>query len=118
MAESYERLNAAMEERRVQLRMSWRDITRAAEMSYEGLRAIRKGERHPTAVTKARLEDALQWQAGSIDTLLSGGEPIPLEIQPPHPPLLVLDRSQLRETARRLRQQADDLDRLSEALPD
>lgn len=33
-------------------------------------------------------------------------------------PLPVLDRSQLRETARRLRQQADDLDRLSEALPE
>lgn len=74
-----------MEQRRVELRMSWRDVTKAAEMSYEGLRAIRRGERHPTAVTKGRIEDALEWAAGSIDAVIAGGEPTPMRPGTPAP---------------------------------
>lgn len=55
--------------------MSWRDVSRVAGMSYEGLRAIRRGDRQPTAMTKARLEDALRWAGGSVDAILAGGEP-------------------------------------------
>lgn len=75
-----------MEQRRVELRMSWRDVTKAADMSYEGLRAIRRGERHPTAVTKGRIEDALRWAAGSIDAVIAGGSPTPIapETDPPN----------------------------------
>lgn len=75
-------LEAAMEQRRVKLRMSWRDVSVAAGMSYEGLRAIRKGERHPNPVTKGRIEDALQWTPGSVDTVLAGGEPTPVVTEP------------------------------------
>lgn len=70
-------LEAAMERRRVELRMSWRDVSTAAGMSYEGLRAIRKGDRHPNPVTKGRVEDALQWTPGSVDAVMAGGEPAP-----------------------------------------
>lgn len=66
-----------MERRRVELRMSWRDVSTAAGMSYEGLRAIRKGDRHPNAVTKGRIEDALQWMPGSVEAVLAGGEVTP-----------------------------------------
>lgn len=70
-------LEAAMQRRRVELRMSWRDVSTTAGMSYEGLRAIRKGGRHPNAVTKGRIEDALQWMPGSVDAVLAGGEVTP-----------------------------------------
>lgn len=79
------KLEAAMEQRRVELRMSWREVSSAAGMSYEGLRAIRKGDRHPNPVTKGRIEDALQWSSGSVDAVLAGGEPTPA--QPPQPSL-------------------------------
>lgn len=59
--------------------MSWREVSTTAGMSYEGLRAIRKGERHPNAVTKGRIEDALQWEPGSVDAVLAGGEPAPIQ---------------------------------------
>lgn len=64
-----------MENRRVELRMSWRDVSTAAGMSYEGLRAIRKGERQPNAVTRGRIEDALKWTPGSVEAALAGEEP-------------------------------------------
>lgn len=73
---AHDRLEAAMEERRVQLRMSWRDLANKAELSYEGLRAIRRGERNPNPVTRSRLDDALGWQAGSVARVLAGGEPV------------------------------------------
>jgi|SRR6266508_2654417 len=78
MASEQTRLDDALERRRVELRMSWRDVTREAGMSNEGLRAIRRGERRPTAVTKARIEHALRWATGSIDAILAGGEPTPV----------------------------------------
>lgn len=69
------RLAEAMESRRVELRMTWRDVADAGGMTVEGLRGIRRGERHPTTLTKRRIEDALRWQAGSVEQILVGGEP-------------------------------------------
>lgn len=63
--------------------MSWREVSTAAGMSYEGLRAIRKGDRHPNAVTKGRIEDALQWEPGSVDAVAAGGQPTPAEPERP-----------------------------------
>jgi len=63
--------------------MSWREVSTAAGMSYEGLRAIRKGDRHPNAVTRGRIEDALHWTPGSIDAVLAGGQPTPAEPERP-----------------------------------
>lgn len=76
-------LEAAIQRRRVELRMSWRDVSTAAGMSYEGLRAIRKGDRHPNPVTKGRIEDALQWSPGSVDAVLAGGGPTPEQSERP-----------------------------------
>ena len=109
-------LNEAMNDRRVQLRMQWQEVAEAAGLSVAGLGAIRRGERQPTAVTKGRIEDALQWDAGSIDAVLAGGEPTPANGRP-EPPLAELDRDQLREALHRFRQAADDLDRLINPRP-
>lgn len=66
-----------MNQRRLELRMSWTEVARSAGMSISGLGFIRRGEREPIALSRAKLEDALWWQAGSIDAILEGGEPMP-----------------------------------------
>lgn len=79
MTPRHEALEAAMESRRVELRMSWRDVSREAGLSYEGLRAIRRGDRNPNAVSKRGIEDALRWSPGSIDAILDGSDPTPAD---------------------------------------
>lgn len=76
-----------MEQQRLHLRMRWDDIARAAEITPAFLRKIRNGEAQASALTKARLEDVLQWQPGTIDTLQgrkadAGGDHSPDQGQP------------------------------------
>lgn len=73
------RLNDEMERRRIELDMSWREVAVAAQLSYEGLRGIRRGDRNPSTLTARRLDAALQWAPGSIDVVLQGGPPTPVD---------------------------------------
>lgn len=75
----HERLNAAMNERRLRLRMNWREVATAAGVSYEALRAIRRGDYRPTELTARGLDEALQWTPGSTLSILGGGDPVPIE---------------------------------------
>lgn len=82
MTEPYERLDEALDQRRVDLDLTWRELADAARMSEPALRAIRRGTYAPSIRTKRRLELAAGWQRGSIDAILKGGEPVlvdPLE---------------------------------------
>lgn len=79
MPQPHERLDEAMNQRRLALRMTWRDVSQAAGISYEALRAIRRGEYRPTELTARSLEEALQWTHGSLLNVLDGGEPSPTE---------------------------------------
>lgn len=96
--------------------MSWRDVTNAAEMSYEGLRAIRRGDRHPTAVTKGRIEDALRWAPGSVDAILAGGSATPFTPRPSaevsQPPQATMDREELEELRAILAAALERIDRI------
>ncbi|MGW4030787.1 helix-turn-helix domain-containing protein [Streptomyces sp. NPDC004838] len=74
--EPYERLDKAMNERRLTLRMNWREVAEAAGISYTALRAIRRGKYRPTELTALRLDEALQWAQGSTFTIL-GGDDLP-----------------------------------------
>lgn len=73
----------AMNERRLGLGMDWNDVAIKANVAYETLRALRRGQRRPNELTVRRLEDALQWEPGSIDAILDGGEPTPREDESP-----------------------------------
>lgn len=73
-----DRLDEAIETRRLDLDLSLNDVATASKISPATLRAIRRGTSKPNALTKRRLEDTLQWEHGSIDELLSGGEPTPI----------------------------------------
>lgn len=90
MTEPFKRLDEAMNRRRLQLRMNWRQLATAAGISYTGVRAIRRGEYRPTELTARALDDALRWMPGSVYAVLDGGEPHPIAAevapQPSSPP--------------------------------
>lgn len=67
-----------MEKRRIELRLKWTQVAERADLSQAGLGAIRRGERHPSALTRARIDHALRWVPGSVDRVLDGGEPTPI----------------------------------------
>lgn len=81
MTSPHERLDSAMEARRVELGLEWQEVAATAKVSPATLRSVRNGTTNPSALTKKRTEDALQWQRGSIDRILDGGAPTPLEDQ-------------------------------------
>lgn len=78
----HQQLDKAMNDRRLQLRMTWNDLAKAAGISDVTLRAIRRGDNQPSPLTRRRIEDALQWTHGSIEAVLADGEPTPIEQAP------------------------------------
>jgi transcriptional regulator with XRE-family HTH domain len=64
-----------MEKRRLELRLKWTQVAEQADMSQAGLGAIRRGERSPSSLARARIEHALQWEPGSVDAIIAGGDP-------------------------------------------
>lgn len=75
----YQRLDRLMDARRLDLDMNWDDLALTAKISVATLRAIRRGETDPRPITKRRMESALRWAPGSIDAVLAGGDPVPVE---------------------------------------
>jgi transcriptional regulator with XRE-family HTH domain len=71
----HERLNVAMEERRLELGLSWKQVAGAADISEATLRAIRNGANEPSALTARGIERALGWAAGGVERVLNGGRP-------------------------------------------
>lgn len=65
-----------MNARRLQLGMAWKEVATAAGISYETLRAVRKGETSGAPLTLRKLEQALRWAQGSINRVERGGKPI------------------------------------------
>lgn len=64
-----------MDDRRADLRLRWKDVAARAGLTTEGLLGVRKGTGEIRPLTKRGIEDALDWEAGSIDAILAGGEP-------------------------------------------
>lgn len=63
-----------MDKRRVELRMSWRDLAQAAGLSEAALRTIRRGRHDPKDLTAAHIEDALRWPPGTLRSILEGDD--------------------------------------------
>lgn len=70
-----DRLAQAMDDRRRFLRLRWDDVAVKGSISYETLRQVRFGTGTMRALTKRGIEEALDWNAGSVDAILAGGEP-------------------------------------------
>lgn len=82
-----------MDQRRLQLRMRWDDIARAAEITPAFLRKIRNGESQASALTKARLEDVLQWKQGTIDAITGNASDGDIATAEPTPALTPAPRT-------------------------
>lgn len=65
-----------MNDRRSELRMKWSDVASAADITTQALRNARKGDPMRN-LTKAAVEQALQWEKGSIDAIQQGRRPTP-----------------------------------------
>lgn len=70
-----ERLAEHMEDRRVELRLRWSDVAKAAGVTTETLRQVRYGNSAIQPLTRRAIEEGLRWGRGSVQTILAGGEP-------------------------------------------
>ncbi|MFJ9979646.1 helix-turn-helix domain-containing protein [Streptomyces cyaneofuscatus] len=77
MSEQLSPLDGEMNARRLQLGMAWKELATSAGISYETLRAVRKGQTG-APLTLRKIEQALRWAQGSITQVERGGEPTPL----------------------------------------
>lgn len=68
----YERLDTAMDARRLKLGLSWNQLAGKAGITSEALRAIRRGKNRGRVLTRRKLDEALQWEPGSVDALFEG----------------------------------------------
>lgn len=71
-----------MDERRQALGKTWAQVAREADITIETLRAIRRGKNEPSGLTRRGLDNALQWEAGSVQRVLSGLSPRPVGASP------------------------------------
>ena len=77
MPELAQRRDEAMNRRRLELGMTWRQVAAAAQISYETLRAVRKGDTAGGELTLSSIERGLRWAAGAFQAIDAGREPLP-----------------------------------------
>ncbi|MGW1223396.1 helix-turn-helix domain-containing protein [Streptomyces californicus] len=78
MPEQLSPLDGEMNRRRLQLGLAWKEVASAAGISYETLRAVRKGQTS-APLTLRKIEQALRWKQGDIHRVEQGGAPTPDE---------------------------------------
>lgn len=79
MTELAQRRDEAMNRRRLELGMTWRQVAAAAAISYETLRAVRKGDTAGGELTLSSIERALHWVPGAFASIDAGREPTPAQ---------------------------------------
>lgn len=79
------RLAQLMEDRQVELDLTWEEIARRAGMTATNLRRIRHNESALPRRTARKIERALEWQPGSVEGVLAGKEPVPTPEPEPEP---------------------------------
>jgi len=73
--EQRDRLDRLMNERRLELGLTWREVAARAGRSYEALRLLRTGPGGINELTAVQFARALGWQPRSILDVLSDGSP-------------------------------------------
>lgn len=79
MSEARDRLADAMNRRRVQLRLRWREVAERAGVDASTLRRIRAGQLTLTDFVTEGIELALEWERDSVKAILDDGDPTPRE---------------------------------------
>lgn len=87
VAQDWRKLAAEVTKRRTQLGMTQQDVQASGGPATATLRNIEGG--HQTSyrgVILSRLEKALEWEPGSVDAILAGGEATPSQANSAHTP--------------------------------
>lgn len=80
-------LEAWMDDRRNDRRLRWAEVARRAGMTVENLLRIRKGRISISWEAASGIEDALQWEQGSVEAAVTEGRaPTPKAASGPQPP--------------------------------
>lgn len=78
--ERWQRVGVAVRDRMRELGLNQKDVTAASGISAETIRPIRQGRPgNYSAKTKSRVAMALSWRPDSIDRILDGDDPVPVE---------------------------------------
>jgi hypothetical protein len=89
--EARRRLDAAMDERRLELELDWRQVAERGGITYETLRAARRGSRNIPAKTRRAIEQGLAWERGSVLAVLDDRAPTPVGRGPAMQPTDVVE---------------------------
>lgn len=85
---AWDKLGIAVRERRLDLGLTQKDIADRGGPSAPAVRLLENNRSQTLTPRLARkLEHALQWEPGSCDAILAGGEPTPLTPQAAEPPI-------------------------------
>lgn len=79
MDDARARLDRAMNDQRLELRLRWVEVARRARMSVQNLSLIRKGKIDITDLAAANLEEAFEWDRGRIKDILQDGDSAPVD---------------------------------------
>lgn len=74
------RLAQHLNDRRLELRLTWAEVADRAGISRDTMHNVRVGTSDIRDLTERGIEVALQWEPGSIDRIFAGNDPIPLEL--------------------------------------
>lgn len=76
---SRDEVGAIVKARRLELGRTQADIVAAAKVDPKTYGALESGSRWPQEGSRIKIEAALEWETGSIDAVLAGGEATPIE---------------------------------------
>lgn len=78
---SRDEVGAIVKARRLELGRTQADIVAAAKVDPKTYGALESGARWPQEGSRIKIEAALEWETGSIDAVLAGGDATPLEVR-------------------------------------
>lgn len=84
----HELLDQFMEDRRLELGMTWKQVSAQSSVTVETLSALRKGRTNPTKasqLTRRGIERGMKWAPGGYEDALAGRRPAPLAAEVAHP---------------------------------
>lgn len=91
------RLADLMDDRRIELDLAWEDVARRAGVTGMTLRRVRNNESAPPRRTAHKIDRALEWEPGSVEAILTGGEPTPVPLTEEQQELMRTYRAYLRK---------------------
>lgn len=89
-----QQLAAVMEDRRLELRLTWQEVAEHGGISLRALSSARAGSGDIRPLTRRGIDRGLQWLEGcGVDNILAGRPPLPAELgpAPPHVESLARD---------------------------